>query len=208
MQSLFQTDNGRNGDLGHVLAWWLAQPLSEGPTTTQELATTLRTKVSFEGLEWRSSKGKQITVNEARARQAALWLSYLGLGWEHGDSAATSSNIQPDPSTYLRSQFHRHLPKNGAGARVSEIWQSISEESPFLEGGRYAQNLERAGLLQDRGNSFTQSVSLALRRLHEEGSIQLIEQSDAASRHLRILTWGSGSHDRITHIARGPKSAG
>lgn len=190
----------RNDDLGYVLAWWLAQPLVDVPPTPSDIATEWRTVIDVEAIPWRSQDGDPLAVNEDRARQMRLWAVYLGLGWEHGPSAGRTPELQPDPTRLLRRVLKNQLPEDGTEERVDKVWKSVAMVAPILDMGSYSVALQEVGVLRaEEGRSFSQSVSMALLRLKDEGFLQLIASDDAGAVHQRLLTWGSKSP--ITHLA-------
>ena len=190
----------RNDDLGYVLAWWLAQPLVDVPPTPSDIATEWRSVIDVEAIPWRSQDGDPLAVNEDRARQMRLWAVYFGLGWEHGPSARRTPELQPDPTRLLRRVLKGQLPEDGTEERVDEVWGSVAAAAPFLDKGGYSMTLQEVGVLEtEEGRSFSQSVSMALLRLEDEGFLRLIASGDAGAAHQRLLTWGS--RRPITHLA-------
>lgn len=198
-----ERNDERNDDLGYALAWWLALPFKALPPNYKNLTAVWTSQVDPEAIPWRTlSEGEPLRINESRFRQMVLWAVYLGLAWEHGTSAQTTSYLQPDPTRFLRRSLAQVLPEDGTAMRIDEAWSQVAERAPVLDQGRYVRDLEDHGVIDPKPErSFSDAVSMALLRLEREGSVRLTTPKDAGASEQRLIRW-NGTSRPVTYIAR------
>lgn len=193
-----RTSNSGGGDLARAAAWYLLQdPLAPpqrwgGPEGVQELT---QRQLSFVD---------RVLENDTRWGALGRWMSYLGLAvHDHRDVSgrATLQVLVPDPTAAVRDELPEIVTKVGTLQPMAEFLDKLSLVCPVLDGGVYGRVIQEmliADSLPQPAGVVSRSLSHALFRLNQAGSIKLHDQADAP----KVLLAGQGEPVPFSHIER------
>jgi hypothetical protein len=136
----------------------------------------------------------QIT-SAPRWQNVYYWARALGFCGFVGLSNKTL--VIPDPTIVLRRHL-REVLLHTDELRIAEMLGKLADRCPVFEGGTLRNEVEERVLTKPRDESrLSESTSLALTRLQDQGLIRLRALADA---EVRILDHGDTT-ERISHVA-------
>jgi len=186
---LLASDDGMR-EFTKALAWFLAQPVDDPPTSYNPRARAETNSVT--GLlneQFGSDEGaKSILQNSSRWPPFVRWAKYLGLA---AYIPSKESGPCPNPTEAIRDELpeiRRVLPEE---VELPRLVDEIAKAIPVLDGGTYRDLVD--GLMDARpasagdAETFSGSFSLALLRLKDERLLELRRVSDSpATRALSL----------------------
>ncbi|MBE9111424.1 hypothetical protein IQ273_18630 [Nodosilinea sp. LEGE 07298] len=176
-------DHSENYDLARVLAWYLAQDFFSAPRNWQEFQQRLREQIGADLLE----------LNDVRFGQFRDWSRYLGFSWSN--SLAGNQILVPDPTIYLKSNLNRIFDGiTNQQVLLGDFIKLLGKDCPIFETGSFREAVDDQ--LRNRDSNYlSNTTSMALLRLEDEGLIKLEKLSD-------ITVWilQDESTRRISHI--------
>lgn len=182
----FGPEREENHDLGLVIAWYLTLDADDAPGTWKTIDQALREKVG----------GDRFGVtNTTPYGMFEDWACYLGYAWKHADKAGGDA-MTPDPTAQLRWRLPG-LFQGRAGERqgLQDLTARLAALCPVLEGGSLRRRVEQQ-LRGPEAGSLSSVTARAWLRLEEEGSVELVRESDASG-----LTLPDGEDRRfVTHV--------
>lgn len=182
---LIADPKGENQDLCRALAWFLAQDLITMPS-------------NWGAMQSRNDILSALEMNSASFGQMQHWAVYLGFGWRCGRSPrGDRSAFVFDPTAHLKLRLSYELGSKSKHFSVAELLKHISEWCPVLDGGRYRSELEDKQVVRSLAQAeISQTLSQALRRLGDEGWIEMSHASDAKA----VLLSSPEEQERVSKI--------
>src|SRR5579884_978979 len=172
-----------NLDLCYALSWFLGQDIATVPPNWNTM---------------QSKNGDVLTaleMNNVTFGQLQHWAAYLGFGWRCGQ--IKRSTFVFDPTEHLKLRLTRELGHKAKQFDAPDLIKQIASWCPVLDGGRYRVELERRQVIPSLPPAHLSApLSQALRRLDEEGWIELKHASDAKS----LLLFSRDDQERISRI--------
>ena len=136
-------------------------------------------------------EGRKIFQNNTRWDAFRFWAPFLGFAWHSallpGASKSTHSVLVIDPTRALREEMPELLAVASRGSdqpiAIARVREVIMERLPVLEAGRY-QRVVQPHLLASHWRApargvLSSALAHGLKRLQEEGAIELLSWSDA-----------------------------
>lgn len=165
---LFDKENNENEDFGKVTSWYMSQDIYNAPGNWKSAEDILLHKNPIDG---------KLGLNSTRFDQFEDWACFMGLAWRY--SVKGEKKLIPDPTRYLRECLGEIFEREqGKSLTVSQTLGSLSDKCPVFEGGRLRGEIEV--LIGGRKEKHLSTVTaFALLRLHDDKTIQLIQESDA-----------------------------
>jgi len=180
---LVSDPKNENEDLCYALSWFLAQDIGTVPPNWNVM---------------QSKNGDVLTaleMNVVTFGQLQHWAAYLGFGWRCGQ--LKRSTFVFDPTEHLKLRLTRELGNKAKQFDAPDLLKQIAAWCPVLDGGRYRVELERRQVLPSLPTAhLSAALSQALRRLDEEGWIEMKHASDAKS----LLLFSKDDQERISKI--------
>jgi len=171
-----------NQDLCLALAWFLAQDISTVPG-------------GWGAMQSKNEVLSALEMNSVSFGQMQHWAAYLGFGWRCG--RAVRSVFVFDPTAHLKLRLMQELGRKSRRFSAAEFLKHLGEWCPVLDGGRYRTQLEEKHVLQKSSESeVSQPLSQALRRLSDEGWIEMSHASDAKA----VMLSSSDEQERVSKI--------
>jgi len=171
-----------NADLCRALAWFLAQDVTTIPGNWNAMQTKNEILTALE-------------MNIASFGQLQHWAAYLGFGWRCGRSQR--SVFVFDPTAHLKLRLMYEFGKKRKELSVSELLKRLADWVPVLDGGHYTLELERKHVLTPpSATNVSAALSQSLRRLQEDGWIEMSHSSDAKA----VLLWSREEQTRISKV--------
>ncbi|MEG4274024.1 MULTISPECIES: protein DpdG [unclassified Microcoleus] len=171
IELLFAADNKDEEDLGRLIAWYLAQDIYEAPDTWEKVEKLVAEQGVAESLDLKIS-------SNTLSGQVEDWMCYLGFAWSHA-SDSNKKLVVAEPTAYLRRNL-KDLFQGEAKAKLSirDFIDRLAKKCPLFETGKFREQVEEkiGGRLP---NHLSTSTAFALFRLHDDGCIQLVKESDA-----------------------------
>lgn len=194
-KNFFESEESGSADFTRLLAWSLMQDVWEYDQTSHE--------VVGQHLQKQTRDDSVFQQNDTRWAGFKAWALFLGFGWT---PRYPKSKFEPDPTVAIRDCLPVVFSSTETLDAPSMIGQ-LAEQIPVLDGGRY-RNMVEERLGESEGEyswqrppvgQLSASLSRALLRLREEGTLDFVDKDD--SEHRRLLT----GRDRrviesITHI--------
>lgn len=182
-------DAGQTGVL-YALAWFLTknplQPVSFSDAPQNQLREDLG---EFAGIAELSSTSSY--------QNLLYWARYLGFAAVVGD--AGTRRAVPDPTRAIAAALEQVLPDKG-WVEVDLFLSRLAAIYPVLDGGSVREELEAMRTVSPATDDrLSISLSFAVQRLADRGSISLDAVADAKS---RILDFGVGTK-RLSHVRLG-----
>jgi hypothetical protein len=192
---LMDVDNDANYDLCKLLAWFLAQDVYEIQGDQTGLESALREQVGDERLG---------LTNDVRYGNFRYWAVFLGFAWEYHNRMMGTTQIVPDPTTYLENQLAElFVDDEGNDVPLPRFMSQVSILCPILEDGFFYDKVAKWLPKRDIDHLCT-AISLALLRLVDKQRIMLKSLSDAP---VKLIMDGSKPL-RYTHISLNRASKG
>ena len=171
-----------NADLCRALAWFLAQDVTVVPGTWNAMQSNNDILTALE-------------MNNASFGQLQHWAAYLGFGWRCG--RPQRSIFVFDPTAHLKLRLMYEFGKKRKEFSATELLKRLADWIPVLDWGRYRVELERQHVLTPvQASNVSSALSQSLRRLQEEGWIDLSHASDAKA----VILWSREEQTRVSKI--------
>jgi hypothetical protein len=130
-----------------------------------------------------------------------VWAAFLGWGWPMKFSAREEMRIVPDATGRIKPLLVKLLPIDDSETLFSAFMTNLSPLCPELDGGiLFNQAWEASRGNEQRGNRLSLMLSTALRVLHKQGEIELIQRADATDSWRLFPT--QSYINQVTHIRR------
>ncbi|MGO4478711.1 protein DpdG [Massilia sp. 2TAF26] len=182
---------GRVSDFARGIAWALAQDIYNLPEAAEKIEALEGSQVTAP---------RNIFLNRTRWPGLRMWARYLGFG------SGPDNNFLFDPTEVVRQELPHILGKDET-MTAQVFLDQLSARVPVLDGGSYRNQIEMS-LKTDTWRKpptghLSMSLSIALRRLHLNGTIVLELRADAGTGNVIGLTgrnyrsWASFSHVRM-----------
>lgn len=127
------------------------------------------------------------------------WAEFVGWGWPIPFNKF--SGLVPDATVRLRPLLQQLLPKDDQDVIFTAFMNSLSQLCPELDGGiLFNQAWEASRGNEQRGNRLSLMLSTALRVLHKQGELELIQRADATDSWRLFPT--QSYINQVTHIRR------
>jgi hypothetical protein len=178
---------------GRALAWYLSLDPLTAPGSWDQLAKSGGRQVDTSETEL-ATVAKSLGIgNDTRFGQFRHWCCFLGFAWGH----ALQGNVRilPDPTSQLRWRLSQVF---GEDRRLSlpVFLDRLSNRCSVLDGGDFREAIPKTG--PGDSGAVSRTTSLALLRLHDEGTI-VLESSRADAD--RVLLHRRGQLAAYTHVA-------
>lgn len=157
-----------NAEFGRALAWLLTLD-PYGPTVTWSVAEE----------RLKGSDAATLGFQNARFGNLYHWSVFLGYARSDGKGLA----LIPDPTAAVRRSLSRLLAP-GVKKSIVDVLEQLSKSDPVLDGGTYRTEVDRWAAPDASRTQVSRSLSLSLKRLQEEGFIDLKYGADARNRTL------------------------
>ena len=177
-------------DLCRSLAWFLGQDIPTVPG-------------GWNAMQSKNDILSALEMNVVSFGQMQHWAVYLGFGWRCGRAAR--SVFVFDPTAHLKLRLSQELGKKSRQFSAAEFLKRLAEWCPVLDGGLYRTELEEKHVLPKLAQSnVSQALSQALRRLSDEGWIEMSHASDAKA----VILSSPDEPERVSKInwRGGPQS--
>lgn len=172
----------QNEDLCRALAWFLAQDIDTVPSTWNQMEPKNEILTALE-------------MNDTRYGQLTHWAAYLGFGWACGRLKRKSFVF--DPTAHLKLRLSQQFGEKKTSLTVPDLIQKLADWCPVLDGGRYRKELEVKHVVEQLPPGYLSApISQALRRLQEDGFIEMSHASDAKA----VLLWSKDEQTRVSKI--------
>ena len=136
-------------------------------------------------------------TNLNRYQNFLYWARFFGFAIIVGSESGR--NVIPEPSRAIRNRLPTILEKKGTWMDIDDFVEELGRELPVLEDGWARDFIEKArSEPSNDGDNLSVSTSFALRRLKEDG---LIEMESVADARARILNYGSRT-ERVSRLRR------
>lgn len=185
----FASDNLDEEDFGLVCAWYLAQDIYDAPGTWEKVEQQVNKQRVGDLLKM---------SNDTLYKQMDYWMCYMGFAWGHALGGKRA--LVPDPTIYLRRNL-KHLFQEQVGAKITigEFIAKLAKKCPLFESGKFRETIEeKIGRRQPKYLSI--STAFALFRLHDEGYLRILRESDADLMILPKVNNKVDDDGRISHI--------
>jgi hypothetical protein len=144
-------------------------------------------------------------MNPTKAVAWRRWLSFLGLG-VNMPSDRNAPDF-PSPSSRIARELERQELAPGTTLPAGEFLAVLARQMPYLDQGRlFTQACQRMGYAPTSGR-LSPLLSIALRDLHDDQTLQLVPSGDAAER-VRLSEDISHSIDAFTTVIIFPGEVG
>lgn len=176
-EDLWATEKSRAADFTRTLCWFLAQDAwTMEATSWDRVERQIRTQLP---------DGADILRNDTRWPGFKEWAEFLGFGWRSHVSKGTT----PDPTDAVRETLPVVFGKQKS-LSPGDFTARLAEQLPVLDGGAYRLEVEKILNSTDDADSWrsapdgqiSSSLSRALLRLSEEGSLILELKADSSER--------------------------
>jgi hypothetical protein len=172
-----------NDSLCRALAWFLAQDVRTVPG-------------NWNAMQTKNDALSALKMNNASFGQLQHWAAYLGFGWRCGRPQREVFVF--DPTAHLKLRLLYQFGDKPKQISAGELLKQLADWVPILDGGRYRLELERKHILIPLPpTQLSPVLSQALRRLEEEGWIDMSHASDAKA----ALLWPKKEQTRVSKIA-------
>lgn len=179
---------GRTADLCRSLAWCLAQDIYTLPNSPEDVESLANSQVNADFFIFKNKSN--------RWPGFCVWSRFLGF------SRGYDATFFCDPTVALRSEI-QDMMKSDETLTADEFMSRLAVRLPVLDGGIYHQEvvkkLKPEVWSPPPTGCLSTALSLALRRLKVQGSIDLISLADAKTR-LTLIGQGERTWDRFTHV--------
>lgn len=165
-------ENNPNEDFGRSLAWLLTLD-PYGPPVTWNVAEQ----------KLRESEGASLGFQDARFGNLRHWSVFLG--YARTDFDGRSRGLIPDPTIAVRRSLLRHIAP-GEKTPIVELLEQLAVSDPVLDGGKYRIEVDSWATPESSDTKVSKSLSLALKRLQDDGFIDLKYGADARNRTLQF----------------------
>jgi len=162
----------RQRNVPEAIAWLLCQD-STRPVRSGEHAELLAKQ--FEPGDFEVNLD-----NDSRFQNLVYWCTYLGFCESFASPGDRTGRCVADPTRAIRRALPEVFDRMGR-LPIETFVTELAERLPVLENGDVRESVERRlrSEYQRRERHFSQSTSLALRRLELAGDIRLLQLSDA-----------------------------
>jgi hypothetical protein len=198
-RELLESDEGTR-ELAKALAWFLAQPADNPPTSYNPRSRTETNSVTqLMNEQFGSDEGaRSILQNSYRWSPFVRWAKYLGflsfLPIKEGGPC-------PDPSEAIRDALAEQADKLVGEIELPRLVTALAKALPVLDGGSYRklveQSMDNVPVSAGDGETLSASLSFALLRLKDQGVIDLRRASDSPA--TRILSVRQGHRLPYSH---------
>jgi len=147
------------------------------------------------------SSSQRVLAEEPGISSWRTWAEFLGWGWPLKFSQTDEAKIVPDATLRIRPNLPDLLPDASVEVPFGNFIARLGDMCPELDGGiLYSQCWEASRDSEARGNRVSLMVSTALRVLHEEKALTLLERRDFPD---NWSLFPAQSHiNRVTHVRR------
>lgn len=130
------------------------------------------------------------------------WAEFLGWGWSmQFNKKSREPRLVPDATKRLIPQLENLIPDPDITLPFSAFMAKLCSLCPELDGGvLFNQAWEASRGNEQRGNRLSLMLSTALRVLHKQGAIELIQRADATDSWRLFPT--QSYINQVTHIRR------
>jgi hypothetical protein len=196
---LLASDEGPR-ELTKGIAWILCQKIDEPFEGYDAAMAKGGTAVRSLNAQFSDEKRQLILRSSNRWNPFLRWARYLGF---IEPTPRRDGGVMPDPTAAIRDVLSDVSARTGKKAPITAVVGVLAELLPVLDEGGYRLAVEREMTVPPpsvaTAGSYSHSLSYALRRLHEEGSITLINEDDAPlTRSLPLL---AADRFPISHVA-------
>ncbi len=160
---VFNPENNRNEDFCLTVSWILAV----GPFSQPQGWRWQEFEFSYKKTPLPLQQ--KCGINDLRYGNLILWSTFLGCSWNH-------SQFVPDPTQNISWQL-QEFDKNKE-IPVMEFLELLSSKLPVIDKGFYRKEVQDFFDEELQETTLSASLSLALNRLREKGSLTLIMKSD------------------------------
>jgi hypothetical protein len=176
-------------ELTKALAWFLCQPVSDPIEAYEGGPARATTAVSRLNSQFDDKNRQLILKSSNRWTPFLRWARYLGF---IAPTPRSSGGYMPDPTRAVRDGLPLVAAQVGSASSITDFVSGLAKVLPVLDGGSYRTAVEGAmaapPLSVGGDGMYSQSLSYALRRLEEEGSLALLQESDAPGTRSLSLT--------------------
>ena len=182
-------------DLTNGLAWLLTIPEGRAPSRMETGAHSVK-ELEEADFGPRTGGGADDAsnwpiVNETRWGSFRRWACSLGFAW-----VDVLGRVIPDPTPVIRDELATVLPARGE-MEVHTFIDELALRVPVLDKGVYREHvLDHFVAPVDQGGRLTDALSMALRRLEQEGKITTADRGDAE----KIALFDGST---VSHVSKG-----
>ncbi|AOS46098.1 hypothetical protein Verru16b_03194 [Lacunisphaera limnophila] len=208
---LFATEKAKAADFTRAVCWLLAQDIySMSFVGWEEVEKMLMQQLPAD-LLGDDQQNLRFITNRERWAPLKAWTVWFGFAW---NGSYPGKVLVVDPTVAIRESLPEVFPRSGSTLTGRELVAALAEAIPVLDGGAYRVEIE-SRLREQTGpdawvappnNQLSTSLTRALLRLIEEGTLKAVPKADAPEDTRVLLTGRNGAAlQHFSHFSYHPK---